>query len=71
MKKPAFGLVGFKVPILDLKKAAEINAANPETPEGGIEWAETDADIKPQDAEVIESSFQELYAQNKDLQGMV
>ena len=42
--------------MLDLKKAAEINAAKLEIEEG-IEWAETDADIKPQDADVIEASF--------------
>ena len=52
---------GFKVPGLDLVKAAEFNAANPETPEDGIEWAETDADIKPEDAEVIDNSFKDLY----------
>ena len=49
------------MPGLDLVKAAEFNAANPETPEDGIEWAETDADIKPEDAEVIDNSFKDLY----------
>lgn len=52
---------GFKVPGLDLVKAAEFNATNPETPEDGIEWAETDEDIKPEDAEVIDNSFKDLY----------
>jgi hypothetical protein len=53
------------VPALDVNKVVEYNAANPETlGEAGVEWAETDADIKPEDADVINSSFQDLYAQN-------
>ena len=62
------GLGGFKVPTLDVQKVVEYNEKNPET---GIEWAETDDDIKPEDAEVIDNSFNELYAQNHDLQNMV
>lgn len=70
-KKP-MGLGGFKVPALDLDKAAEYNAANPEkADEAGIEWAETDADIKPEDADIINNSFNDLYAQNQDLRSMV
>ena len=58
----AVGLGGFKVPSLDLGKAAEFNASNPENTEEGIEWAETDDDIKPEDAQVIDTSFNDLYA---------
>ena len=64
---PAFGLGGFKVPALNIDKVVEFNESNPETPEAGVEWAETDADIKPEDADVINSSFNDLYAQNVDL----
>ena len=70
--KPAMGgLGGFKVPALDVNKVQEYNASNPETPEEGIEWAETDADIKPEDADIIDSSFNDLYRQNTDLQSMI
>ena len=72
-KPPAMGgLGGFKIPSLDVNKVQEYNQANPETPnEAGIEWAESDADIKPEDAEIIDSSFNDLYHQNTDLQNMV
>ena len=70
--KPAMGgLGGFKIPALDVNKVQEYNASNPETPEEGIEWAETDADIKPEDADIIDSSFNDLYNQNTDLRSMV
>ena len=70
--KPAIGgLGGFKIPALDLDKAAEYNASNPETSEAGIEWAETDADIKPEDANIIDTSFNDLYKQNIDLRSMI
>ena len=56
------------IPALNLTKAAEI--LEDETPPA-TEYAENDADIKPEDAEIIQNQFTELYAQNTDLQAMI
>ena len=39
--------------------------------DGDIELAQTEEDIKPEDAQRIEAQFEELYAQNTDLQAMI
>ena len=50
--------LGITIPTLDIAKATEIHMKSLESPteeDDGIEFAQTDADIKPEDARLIQT----------------